>query len=112
MGLFNRKKQKEEVKKECTCGNCESGTVDVELGEVTSVKVLGGGCAKCNQLEANAAEALKELGIDIKIEKVKDFAEIAAMGVMSTPALAINDKVVSFGKVIKKDEVVNILKKM
>lgn len=99
MGLFNRKKE------ETTCGcgtGCECGTNQVKVEEVTSVKVLGGGCAKCNQLEANTAEAMKELGIEMDIVKVKDFAEIAAMGVMSTPALAINDKVVSYGKVIKK----------
>ena len=99
MGLFKRKKE------ETTCGcgkGCDCGTNQVEVAEITSVKVLGGGCEKCNQLEENVAEAMKELGIEIDIVKVKDFAEIAAMGVMSTPALAINDKVVSYGKVLKK----------
>ena len=55
-------------------------------------------------------EALKELGMDTEIEHVTDFAKIAAYGVMTTPALVVGDKVVSYGKVLKKDEVVKLLK--
>ncbi len=76
-----------------------------------SVKVLGGGCAKCNQLEAATQEALTALGMDTTIEHVTDFAVIATYGVMSTPALVVDGKVVSYGKVLKKDEVVSLLKK-
>lgn len=76
-----------------------------------SVKVLGSGCAKCNQLEVAALEALKELDIDITIDHVTDFSQIATYGVMTTPALVVNGKVVSYGKVLKKDEVVKILQK-
>ena len=76
------------------------------------VKVLGGGCAKCNQLEAATVEALTELGMDTTIEHIKDWGEIASYGVMTTPALVIDGKVVSFGKVLKKDEVVKILKEV
>ena len=68
------------------------------------VKVLGGGCARCNQLEAATVEALTELGMDTTIEHVKDYEKIAAYGVMSTPALVID------GKVLKKDEVIKLLK--
>jgi small redox-active disulfide protein 2 len=77
--------------------------------EGASVKVLGSGCTKCNQLEAATAEALKQLNMDTSIEHVTDFAQIAAYGVMSTPALVIDGKVVSYGKVLKVDEVVKIL---
>ena len=76
------------------------------------VKILGGGCAKCNQLETATAEALTELGMDTTIEHIKDWGEIASYGVMTTPALVIDGKVVSFGKVLKKDEVVKILKEV
>ncbi len=76
------------------------------------VKVLGSGCVKCNQLEAAAREALEELGMNAAIDHVTDFAEIAAYGVMSTPALVVDDKVVSYGRVLKKDEVVAILRKV
>lgn len=80
--------------------------------EGASVKVLGSGCAKCNQLEAATFEALKELGMDTTIDHVTDFTQIAAYGVMTTPALVIDGKVVSFGKVLKKDEVIKILQKV
>ena len=77
-----------------------------------SVKILGGGCAKCNQLEAATVEALGELGMDARIEHVRDFAEIAAYGVMTAPALVVDGKVVSSGRVLKRDEVVRILKEV
>lgn len=74
------------------------------------IKVLGSGCAKCNELEANVKEALAELGMDTTIDHVTDFAQIAAYGVMSTPALVVDGKVVAYGKVLKKDEVMKILR--
>lgn len=74
------------------------------------VKILGGGCAKCNQLEKATIEALQQLGMDTTIEHVTDFGQIAAYGVMSTPALVIDEKVVSYGKVLKTEEVKKILK--
>ena len=58
------------------------------------------------------AEALKELGMSDAIDHVTDFTQIAAYGVMTTPALVVDGKVVSFGKVLKKDEVVKILQKV
>ncbi len=76
------------------------------------VKVLGSGCAKCNQLEAATKEALSKLGMDTTIDHVKDFAQIAAYGVMSTPALVVDGKVVSYGKVLKTEEVISILEKV
>ncbi|MDD4297994.1 MAG: thioredoxin family protein [Ruminiclostridium sp.] len=75
------------------------------------VKVLGSGCAKCNQLEAATKEALQQLGLETTIDHVTDFSEIAAYGVMTTPALVIDGKVVSYGKVLKTEEVVKILQK-
>ncbi|MEG1877878.1 MAG: thioredoxin family protein, partial [Lachnospiraceae bacterium] len=54
---------------------------------------------------------LKELGMSDSIDHVTDFTQIAAYGVMTTPALVVDGKVVSFGKVLKKDEVISILKK-
>ena len=78
----------------------------------SGIKVLGSGCVKCNQLEAAAKEALSELGMDTAIDHVTDFAQIAAYGVMTTPALVVDSKVVSYGKVLKKDEVVDLLKKV
>lgn len=64
------------------------------------IKVLGSGCANCVKLEENTRVAIKELGIEAEVVKVKDFADIMAYGVMSTPALVVDEKVVSYGKVL------------
>lgn len=78
----------------------------------SGIKILGGGCAKCNALEAATVDALRELGMDTTIDHVRDFEKIAAYGVMTTPALVVDGQVVSYGKVLKKDEVIAILKKV
>lgn len=64
------------------------------------IKVLGSGCANCVKLEENTRVAIKELGIEAEVVKVKDYADIMAYGVMSTPALVVDEKVVSYGKVL------------
>jgi small redox-active disulfide protein 2 len=74
-----------------------------------NVKILGGGCAKCNKLEKNTIEALKEMGKEYKIEHVTDFAEIAKYGVMSTPALVVGGKVVVSGKVLNPSKLKDLL---
>ena len=80
------------------------------MSEIMSVKILGGGCAKCNALEAATKEALTELGVDVSIEHVTDFGVIAEYGVMSTPALVVNEKVISYGKVLNRKQIVKLLK--
>lgn len=114
MALFSFGKKKEEEKKTSCCCACNCTTENMQAAEeeksLKGVKILGGGCAKCNQLEAEAIEALKELGMDTTIEHVKEYEKIAAYGVMTTPALVVDGKVVSYGKVLKKHEVVRILK--
>lgn len=57
-------------------------------------------------------KALDELGMDITIDHVRDYEKIAAYGVMTTPALVVDGKVVSYGKVLKKEEVIELLKKV
>ena len=76
-----------------------------------SVKVLGGGCCKCNDLEKAVKEALAQLGMETAIEHVTDFTQIASYGVMTTPALVVDGKVLSYGKVLKKDEVVALIQR-
>ena len=111
MALFEKKE-----KKSCCCGgNCDAKSMEQAekaKTEGASIKVLGSGCAKCNQLEAATKEALMLLGMDAAIDHVTDFAQIAAYGVMSTPALVVDGKVVSYGKVLKTEEVVKILQKV
>lgn len=112
MGLFGNKKQNE--KEKCCCGaGLDSAKMEVAnacMKEGASVKILGSGCAKCNELEQNTISALKLLEMDTSIDHVKDFSQIAAFGVMTTPALVIDGKVVSYGKVLKTEEIVQILK--
>jgi small redox-active disulfide protein 2 len=113
MGLFGKKKVE---KTSCCCGgNCSPETMasaEQAKSQGPSVKVLGSGCAKCNQLEAATKAALAQLGMDTTIEHVTDFAQIASYGVMTTPALVVDGKVVSYGKVLKTEEVVKILERI
>ena len=76
------------------------------------VKVLGSGCAKCNALEQATREALEELEMDTSIDHVTDFSQIAAYGVMTTPALVVDGKVVAYGKVLKKEEAKALIQKV
>lgn len=111
MGLFGKKKD------ETT--SCRGGACTPEVmaqAEVSKsgagVKVLGSGCAKCNALEDAVRAALTELGMDTTIDHVTDFSQIAAYGVMTTPALVVDGKVVSYGKVLKKEEAKSLLQKV
>lgn len=109
MKLFGKKR--EEGKSCCCGGNCTPETMaqaEAKKGE-GGIKILGSGCAKCNALEAAAREALGELGMDTAIDHVTDFTQIAAYGVMTTPALVVDGKVVSYGKVLSKEEVKTLI---
>ncbi len=68
------------------------------------IKILGSGCTNCKNLEANTRKALAELGLTVEIEKVTDPGEIVSWGVMSTPALVIDDEVVLSGRVPPADQ--------
>lgn len=115
MALFGKKNKEEKTSSCCCGGNCDAQSMakaETAKVEGASVKVLGSGCAKCNQLEAATKAALEQLGMNTTIDHVTDFSQIAAYGVMTTPALVIDGKVVSYGKVLKTEEVVKILQKV
>lgn len=82
------------------------------IKDIHSVKILGSGCKKCNQLEKNTVEALAKLEVDVPIEHVTDFAQIATYGVMATPALVVNEQVVVSGKTEKSKKIVKLLQKL
>lgn len=107
MKLFGNK---EKVK---TCCSCD--TSDIQKAEVmkktNGIKILGSGCAKCNALEKAVHSAVIETGLNLEIEHITDFAQIASYGVMSTPALVLDGKVVSYGKLLTVEEVKEILSK-
>ena len=69
------------------------------------IKILGGGCPKCARLEAMTREVAESLGIDASFTKVKTMPEIMAYDVMTTPALVINEKVMSSGRIPSQDEI-------
>ena len=98
MSIFGWGKKSGDLKRE-EAGGCEA-----------VVKVLGSGCARCIEQERNVRAALGELGMDTTVEHVTDPARIAAYGVMSTPALVVHGRVVSYGRVLTKGETLKVLK--
>lgn len=112
MGIFN----KIFGEKKCSY-SCEKKTeklVEENILEKDEleIRVLGSGCKNCQNLEKNTLEVTNELGIKTKVKHITDFSEIAKYGIMSTPGLWIDGKVVSYGKVLSKDEIKIILKKI
>ena len=84
------------------------------LGVVVKMKieVLGTGCPKCKELEKITTDALKELKINEKVIKVTDIDEIINHGVMGTPALVIDGKVIVSGRILDKNDLINEIKKV
>ena len=78
---------------------------------IMEIKVLGPGCSKCKHLEQRTIEAVKELGIEARIEKIDHIVQIMKYGVMSTPALVINEKVVMSGSLPSVSEIKELITK-
>jgi len=76
---------------------------------MVKIQILGTGCAKCNDLATNVEEAAKGLGISCVIEKVTDLNTIISFGVMTTPGLIIDGKVVSQGRLLTAEQVRTLL---
>lgn len=100
----------------CGCGGaCCGESIEAESTvpetEQADVLILGPGCKNCQGLEQNVKEALKKMGRDVEIAHVTDFEKIATYGIMSTPGLVVKGKVVSSGKVLKVDAIVELLEK-
>ena len=124
MALFNFGKKKEEEKKvptcACSCGCSESESEeitnnscpDLKEGEIRCIKVLGSGCKSCHEQYENAKQAVKNMGLSVKVEYITDMQKVMEYGVMSMPALVINEKVVAMGKVLKATSVVDLLCKL
>lgn len=122
MSLFNRK-NKEEKTLACACNvGCPTSEVtETKLEKeccgktvdgICCIKVLGSGCKSCHALLEAVQEAVHSMGLTIEIEYITDMEKIMRYGVMSMPALVVNEQIVSMGKVLKTKEVETLLKKV
>lgn len=105
MALFGFGKKKE-VPQETA-----KAALPAETAGEPSILVLGSGCKNCEQLEQAVRQAIDELGFSDQVGHVKDFAQIAAYGVMTTPALVVDGKVVSAGRVLSREQAADLLRK-
>lgn len=74
------------------------------------IKVIGAGCDKCGKLYTNTLDALSELGVEVPVEKVEGLREIVLLGVMSSPALMVDGKLLIAGRVAGKGEILDLLR--
>ena len=114
MRLFGFGKRKEERGKAVACacnGGCETYEAE-NVNGICCIKVLGSGCKNCHALLENTKTALNNMGLSIQPEYVTDMKKIMAYGVMSMPALVVNEKVVSMGKVLKAADMEKLLHKL
>ena len=129
MALFNFGKKKEEEKKSCCCGSevkaeqaagCCCGSEAKEentccgapVDGICCIKVLGAGCKTCHEQYENAKAAVAALGLSMEVEYITDMEKVMEYGVMSMPAIVVNDKVVSMGKLLKAADVEKLLRKL
>ena len=121
MALFNFGKKKKEEKKttDCACGCYASETVDISndccpeaKDGICCIKVLGAGCKSCHEQYENTKEAVKAMGLPVEVEYITDMQKVMTYGVMSMPAIVVNEKVVSMGKVLKPSEVERLLRQL
>lgn len=103
MAFLVRVKKKAEKKEPADC-RTESAN------GIHSIKVLGAGCKSCRKMYENTKLAVSNMGLDIEVEYITDMREIAKYGVMSMPALAVNEKVASMGKVLNVTDVEQLLR--
>ena len=129
MALFNFGKKKEEEKKSCCCGGeakaeettgcCCGSTSKAEASccgapaeGICCIKVLGAGCKTCHEQYENAKAAVAALGLSMEVEYITDMEKVMEYGVMSMPAIVVNDQVVSMGKLLKAADVEKLLRKL
>lgn len=112
MALFNFGKKKEEKKAPacaCSCGCPTSEAEESTNDGICCIKILGAGCKSCHEQYENAKQAVKDMGLSVEVEYITDMQKVMEYGVMSMPALVVNEKVVAMGKVLKAADVVDLL---
>lgn len=110
MSIFKKKKQIEvqELKTTCSCG----GTCGISDINNAKFIVLGACCKKSEETFENTKIAVKELGLKEEVINIGDVSEISKYGVMQTPALVIDSKVVSYGKLLKVEDIKKIIQNL
>ncbi|MGN1306263.1 MAG: thioredoxin family protein [Faecousia sp.] len=115
---FGKKKAEKIEAPSCAC-NC--GSPAGEASEITKaccpeakdgiccIKVLGAGCKSCHEQYENAKAAVQAMGLSVEVEYITDMQKVTEYGVMRMPALVVNEKVVSMGKVLKPSDVEKLL---
>ena len=132
MALFNFGKKKEEKETPaccceasapkagdsaaCCCGSASGAKESASccgapVEGICCVKVLGAGCKSCHEQYENAKAAVAALGLNVEVEYITDMEKVMEYGVMSMPAIVVNDQVVSMGKVLKAADVEKLLRK-
>lgn len=105
MALFGFGKKKEEkAAPACCCGAPVNG--------ICCIRVLGAGCKSCHEQYENVKAAVNAMGLNLEVEYITDMEKIMEYGVMSMPAIVVNEKVVSMGKILKAGDVEKLLRKL
>lgn len=118
MGLFGfGKRMEEETKSGCCCGGTTNKEpvyeCDCACGENgCKIKVLGAGCKACHEQYENVKKAVANMKLDAEVEYITDMEKVTSYGVMSMPAIVVNEQVVSMGKVLKVAQVEQLLKEL
>ena len=118
MGLFGfGKRMEEETKGGCCKGASANETVNECCccacgGNECHIKVLGAGCKSCHEQHENVKKAVANMSLDAEVEYITDMEKVMSYGVMSMPAIVVNEQVVSMGKVLKAAQVEELLKKL
>lgn len=112
--MFGKRKVEKETEQNACCGGTQEQGNKSETAQANNenarILVLGAGCPKCRALEQTVVKALEEMDVSEAIGHVTDYAEMAKYGVMSTPALVVNGKVVSAGRALSQSDVLKLLK--
>ena len=122
MALFNFGKKKEEKEQTCSCQcGCSSENEakvntnccgEANVKSICCIKVLGAGCKSCHEQYENVKQAVAELNLTLEVEYITDMEKVMSFGVMSMPAIVINDNIVSMGKVLKTADVIKLIQKV
>ena len=115
---FGRKKEEEKMAPACCCGSSNapaetaSGCCKKPACGATSIKVLGAGCKACHVQYENAKAAVQALGLSVEVEYITDMEKVMAYGVISMPAIVVNEQLVSMGRVLAAADVETLLRKL